>query len=111
MWHGRLFRPSGHRRGYPLQPLWVDFRDAADAAGLRACWSTPIRSPKGCVLGTFAVYFHQPRGPLRRDLRTAAHMATLAAVAIGRRRAEDALLEARDGRKTPTPPRPPSLPA
>ena len=35
-------------------PLWADFRELALSHGLRACWSTPIRSNQGKVLGTFA---------------------------------------------------------
>jgi PAS domain S-box-containing protein len=32
-------------------PLWADFRDLAQQYGLRACWSTPILSQRGDVLG------------------------------------------------------------
>jgi GAF domain-containing protein len=35
-------------------PLWADFRDLALRHGLRTCWSTPIFSTSGSVLGTFA---------------------------------------------------------
>jgi len=41
-------------------PLWVDFRDLALSYGLRACWSTPILSTTGNVLGTFAMYYREP---------------------------------------------------
>src|SRR5258706_1951322 len=34
-------------------PLWADYRDLALAHGLRACWSAPILSSEGRVLGTF----------------------------------------------------------
>lgn len=44
-------------------PLWVDFRDLALQHGLRACWSTPIRSEVGAMLGTFAIYHLTPRSP------------------------------------------------
>ena len=37
-------------------PLWTDFRDLAAEHGLRACWSTPILSRGGEVLGTYAMY-------------------------------------------------------
>src|SRR6202790_2990256 len=42
-------------------PLWADFRDLASAHELRACWSTPILSSAGRVLGTFATYYREPR--------------------------------------------------
>jgi signal transduction protein with GAF and PtsI domain len=44
-------------------PLWEDYRDLAEASGLRACWSTPILSGRGKVLGSFAMYYHEPRKP------------------------------------------------
>ena len=34
--------------------------------GLRACWSTPIFSPQRKVLGSFAMYYDEPRSPSRR---------------------------------------------
>ncbi len=40
-------------------PLWADFRDLAKNFGLRSCRSIPIRSSRGSLMGTFAVY-NQP---------------------------------------------------
>jgi GAF domain-containing protein len=44
-------------------PLWDDYRNFAWAIIVAACWSTPILSSKGKVLGSFAMYYRQPRGP------------------------------------------------
>src|SRR5829696_5695968 len=44
-------------------PLWEDYKDLAVANGLRACWSTPILSGRGKVLGSFAMYYKEPRTP------------------------------------------------
>ena len=44
-------------------PLWEDYRDIAAATGLRACWSTPILSGRGKVLGSFSMYYREPRTP------------------------------------------------
>ena len=44
-------------------PLWTDYKDLALAHGLRACWSTPIISSEGKVLGTFAMYRREPGSP------------------------------------------------
>jgi signal transduction protein with GAF and PtsI domain len=44
-------------------PLWDDFRALAEPTGLRACWSTPILSGRGKVLGSFAMYYREPRTP------------------------------------------------
>ena len=44
-------------------PLWEDYRELASASGLRACWSTPIMSSRGKVLGSFAMYYADSRIP------------------------------------------------
>ncbi len=44
-------------------PLWEDYRDLAEVSGMRACWSTPIMSGRGKVLGSFAMYYREPRTP------------------------------------------------
>jgi two-component system, cell cycle sensor histidine kinase and response regulator CckA len=44
-------------------PLWDNYREYATAIGMRACWSTPILSSKGKVLGSFAMYYREPRSP------------------------------------------------
>ncbi len=50
-------------------PLWADYRDLAEICGLRACWSTPIFSPQGDVLGSFAMYRQEQRGPNAEETR------------------------------------------
>src|SRR5262245_14161817 len=74
-------------------PLWAEYRALALPHGLRACWSTPIVSPAGRVLGTLAVYHRQPRGPDEYDLRLVAVSTHLAALAIERKRSQEALRE------------------
>src|SRR6266851_8420487 len=44
-------------------PLWEEYRGFASAIGVAACWSTPILSSKGKVLGSFAMYHREPRTP------------------------------------------------
>jgi len=72
-------------------PAWTDYRDFALPHGLRACWSTPIFSSSHEVLGTFAMYYPEPRGPDAADLELVEHATHLAAVTIQRDRAEAAL--------------------
>jgi PAS domain S-box-containing protein len=50
-------------------PLWKNFKDLALKYDLRACWSSPLISNNGNVLGTFAIYYKQPRKPTADDLR------------------------------------------
>lgn len=73
-------------------PLWVPFKDAALPHGLRACWSTPILAGDR-LLGTFALYYREPRRPSEDDLRLIGRMTHLARIAIERRRDEEALRE------------------
>jgi diguanylate cyclase (GGDEF)-like protein/PAS domain S-box-containing protein len=42
-------------------PYWEPFRDLAKRANLHACWSHPIKSNQGRVLGTFAFYYRLPK--------------------------------------------------
>jgi PAS domain S-box-containing protein len=75
-------------------PLWADFRDLALAHDLRACWSTPILSSEGRVLGTFATYYREPRSPSPREHNFIEQITHLASIALERERAEEALRQA-----------------
>ncbi len=74
-------------------PRWDDYRHCVLPHGLRACWSTPIRSGQGAVLGTFALYYRETRGPLPHELAAIASSAQLAGLAIERRQADVARAE------------------
>src|ERR1043165_435348 len=74
-------------------PRWVRYRDAALRAGLRACWSVPILGAGNQVLGTFALYYTEPRKPTKPLLHLATEASHLAAVAIQRHRDEAAIRE------------------
>ncbi|MEG3863152.1 PAS domain S-box protein [Microcoleus sp. herbarium12] len=71
--------------------LWAPFRDLALSAGLGACWSTPIVSSGGQVLGTFAMYYAQPRTPENFELELIESVRNLAGIAIERKQAEESL--------------------
>lgn len=77
-------------------PLWKDYRDVALACGLRACWSTPIKGMDGATLGTFAVYYDEPRSPRPHDLEAIAAITLTVALAIERHHSEAQLRRARD---------------
>ena len=74
-------------------PRWDGLRDLALEHGLRACWSEPVISADGDVVGTFAMYYRQPRAPTASELRAIEIGAHLAGVAIERKRADEALRE------------------
>jgi PAS domain S-box-containing protein len=72
-------------------PRWTRFRDEALTNSLRACWSTPILSLESRVLGTFAMYYREPRSPAPRHQDVIEQITHLASIAIQRKRAEEAL--------------------
>jgi len=70
-------------------PRWEAYRDVAEPYGLRACWSTPILTHSGKALGSFAMYYREPRSPSPAETR-ALEMAThLAGIAIERKLARE----------------------
>src|SRR5439155_662101 len=77
-------------------PRWAEFRDLALRHGLRACWSEPILSASGQVLGTFASYYGEARSPTDDEIALIEGAAQLGGLAIERKRAEAELAEARD---------------
>ena len=54
--------------GVAADPRWVRFLEFAGPLGIRSCWSTPIFSNDGKVLGTFAHYYFEARDPSPRDV-------------------------------------------
>ena len=75
-------------------PLWANFCELALAHGLRACWSTPILSSAGSVLGTFAIYYREPRSPTPQHSNVISQITHLASIAMEREQAEEALHKA-----------------
>lgn len=50
-------------------PLWAGYRNWATQFSLRACWSTPIFSSDGALLGKFAMYYQESRTPTPFELQ------------------------------------------
>ncbi|MFT5505475.1 MAG: GAF domain-containing protein [Gammaproteobacteria bacterium] len=67
-------------------PYWVPYKELASKAGLAACWSEPIRSSKGIVLDTFAIYHRNVNYPTEADLAVIEQTAGLASIAIEKNR-------------------------
>ena len=82
----------------PSDSRWDTFgwRKAALVHGLKACWSTTILASNGLVLGTFAIYWREPRSPGEFDQEIIGQITHLASVAIERKRNEAALMSAFD---------------
>lgn len=74
-----------------IDPLWEDYRGLAHVSGLRACWSTPILSGRGKVLGSFAMYYREPRLPNDAESRLTEIATRIAGLAIEHQLAREIL--------------------
>jgi PAS domain S-box-containing protein len=63
----------------------------AMAHGLQACWSTPISSAAGKVMGAFAIYYSKPRAPTSYHQILIDRLANIARIAIEGALSETAL--------------------
>lgn len=68
-------------------PFWKGFAPAQEA-GLRSCWSEPIISSAGQLLGTFAIYRHQPAVPGYEEIHLIKQAAAFAGIALERSQSE-----------------------
>ena len=76
-------------------PRWPDdARDLTLRHGFSAAWSEPLIAKDGKVLGTFAMYYPQPRTPQGSDFELINAASHLARIAIERERSQAALTSA-----------------
>src|SRR3989442_117300 len=61
------------------------------AHGLKACWSTPISSTAGKVLGAFALYYDEPRTPTPLHQSLIEQFTHIASIAVERAQSDAAL--------------------
>jgi formate hydrogenlyase transcriptional activator len=66
------------------------------AHGVRACWSTPISSSGGTVLGAFAIYYPEPKIPTPVDQSIINQFTHIASITVERQRSQEALTSALD---------------
>ncbi len=60
---------------------WESYKGLVLPMGLKACWSSPIKASEGRVVGTFAFYYREPRGPTameRQLVETCVHLCSIA---------------------------------
>lgn len=72
-------------------PHWVGYVDLVVPHGLRACWSSPILTPDGRVLGTFALYLPEIAEPEAAAIELMARAAHVAGIVIERRALDEQL--------------------
>ena len=71
--------------------LWRDLKEYAANARVRSCWSHPITSKNGRVLGATALYSPEPRVPTQPELDGLATAARMFGLTIERAHAEETL--------------------
>ncbi|HEX5698872.1 MAG TPA: diguanylate cyclase [Rhodoferax sp.] len=94
---------SGERvivKDIATHPYWADFKGLAAQAGLASCWSQPIFSSTGRVLGTFAIYHRQVNTPTAQDIVVIENAARLAAIAIEKKQTQAALIDSENTFRT-----------
>jgi PAS domain S-box-containing protein len=74
---------------------WAEWRPIALKHGLRSTWSTPISTAAGKVLGSFALYYSEPRTPTSLHQSLIKQFTHIARIAIERRLSDDTLSELR----------------
>jgi len=72
-------------------PYWAPYKELAAKAGVGACWSNPIISAQGKVIGSFAIYHSEKNTPTAADIELIEHTSLLASFAIERSIAGEAL--------------------
>jgi GAF domain-containing protein len=82
-------------------PLWSGsaaegYREVALRNGIRAAWSQPLISKSDELLGTFAMYYTEPRSPSAGDLQLTEGASHIALIATERERSRSLLKKAFD---------------
>jgi PAS domain S-box-containing protein len=75
-------------------PLWEGYRNLIVPYGLHACWSTPILSHDGRVLGSFAMYYREVRSPAPAEKQLVDIATHIASIAIEHYRADQEIRKA-----------------
>jgi PAS domain S-box-containing protein len=75
-------------------PLERDYRDILQEVGYAACWSQPIFSRRGRILGTLATFYEEMRTPSEAEIISIDGAAHLAGIAVDRRQQERQLRDA-----------------
>ena len=95
--HGRYQQPI---MAHPLPPDWPQpvampeaefYRREAMKAEARICWSAPITSSTGQILGAIALHYARPSEPNALELRLVDIVSRMASIAIERKQSEQAL--------------------
>ena len=83
---------------FTMETRWAAYEwcPMALAHGVRACWSTPISSSEGNVLGAFAIYYPEPKAPTPLEQSIIDQFTHIASITVERQRSQEALTSALD---------------
>ena len=70
-------------------PNWASFRGLADKAGCKSCWSHPVFSSNGEILGTLASYRREIHDPTSDEINAIDAAANLVSIVLERQRLTD----------------------
>ena len=70
-------------------PNWASFRGLADKAGFKSCWSHPVFSSNGEILGTLASYRREIHDPTSEEIAAIDAAANLVSIVLERQRLAD----------------------
>ncbi|MEJ2460359.1 MAG: EAL domain-containing protein [Candidatus Thiodiazotropha sp.] len=72
-------------------PYMDGFREDLENIGMRSCWSEPVFSSSGRLLGTFSVYHEQPHEPDEWEIQSINYVVKLVGISIERNQNGEAL--------------------
>ncbi len=75
---------------------WENFREVAERANLKACWSFPFKDDSGNVLGTFAAYYDKPKSPSKAELDIIIEFSRITGLAVQNNKTEMERIKAED---------------
>jgi two-component sensor histidine kinase len=78
-------------RDFAAEMRWPAFTAEITSLGLRSCFTTPIVSSDQRILGTFAIYYREPRDPSLSDRQLVEIVTRTASIAIERKQVEATL--------------------
>lgn len=79
------------------EPRWHQLSWPATEIDYRGCWSFPVETATGKLVGSLAMYFTEPREPTQRDRDIVAALTSTAAIIISEHQATTALRESEEG--------------
>lgn len=72
-------------------PLWAQLQTQAENQGLHVCWSVPIRSAQGALIGAFVMHHPERREPSPADTEIMDFVAQTVALVVHRARTDTAI--------------------